>query len=89
MCKIIFYAFCLLYAVAILLWLVGTFGWLGAEKDPLSGIFLIILGQPWTRWVNILPETLWPIGGAIAPAINGAILYAICRYLGRGTGGLR
>lgn len=86
MCKIIFYIFCILYAAAIFLWLVGRFGWFGAEQDPLSGVFLIILGQPWTRWVDKLPETLWPIASAFAPAINGVILFGICRFLGRGAG---
>ena len=82
-CRTIFWIFIGLYGIAILLWLVGTFGWFGAERDPLSGVFLIILGQPWTRWVDILPERLWPIAAAAVPAINAAIIYAVCRVLRR------
>jgi hypothetical protein len=83
-CKIILLGFCLLYALALLVWAMGTFGWFGTEKDPLSGVFLIILGQPWARWVDVLPEAIWPLGGILAPAINASILFAICRLLGRG-----
>lgn len=82
-CKAIFWIFIGLYVVAILLWLAGTYGWAGTEKDPLSGVFLVILGQPWTRWVDILPEKLWPLGGALMPAINAAIIWLICRVLSR------
>jgi len=81
-CKVVFIGLLLLYSTALSHWLIGTFGWFGAEKDPLSGIFLIILGQPWVRWVDALPEALWPLGGAVAPAINAIILYFLCRYLG-------
>lgn len=82
MCRFVFYAFCFLYLIAILLWLAGTFGWFGIEKDAMSAVFLVMLGQPWERWVsNVLPENLWPIGAAVAPAINAAIVFAICRLL--------
>jgi len=84
MCKIFLYTFCTLYAAAIFLWLVGTRGWFGVEKDPLSGVFLIILGQPWARWIgSVLPEGLWPVAGAVAPAINVAIILLVCQLLAR------
>ncbi|HRX37654.1 MAG TPA: hypothetical protein P5337_14780 [Aestuariivirga sp.] len=84
-CRTIFWIFIGLYGIAILLWLVGTYGWFGAERDPLSGVFLVILGQPWARWVDILPERLWPLGGAAVPAINATIIYAVCRVVRRGA----
>ena len=80
MCRVIFFGFLLLYAIAMVLWLIGMFGWLGATKDPLSAVFLIILGQPWVRWVDTLPVALWPLGSAATPAINALILYLICRF---------
>jgi len=80
-CKVVFIGFLILYLAALSLWLIGTFGWFGANKDPLSGIFLIILGQPWARWVDALPEALWPFGGAAAPAVNLGVLYFVCRFL--------
>jgi hypothetical protein len=83
MCKIILIGFCILYALAMALWALGTFGWFGVEKDSLSGVFLIILGQPWVRWVDVLPETLWPAGGVLAPLINVAVIASICAYFTR------
>jgi hypothetical protein len=83
-CTFFLLAFCILYLLAIIIWAIGTFGWFGANKDPLSGAFLIILGQPWARWVDLLPDSLWPIGGIFAPAINASIIYAVCRLVGRG-----
>jgi len=83
MCKVILIGFCILYALAMALWALGTFGWFGVEKNPLSGVFLIILGQPWVRWVDVLPEMFWPGGAVLAPLINVAIISSICAYLAR------
>ena len=80
-CKIVLVIYCLLYAFALTIFIVGVFGWFGAERDPLSGVYLIILGQPWTRWVDLLPERLWPAGAALAPAVNASIILALCRLL--------
>lgn len=72
--KWVFIVFVVLYAIALLLMAIGTFGWFGQEKDPLSGVFLTPLGLPW----NILADRLGlsgPIPALLAPAINAAILY--------------
>jgi hypothetical protein len=68
---------------------VGTWGWLGAERDPLSGIFLIPLGMPWTWFIGSAGK-FDPFGGVspavlamLAPAINLAILFSICSTLRR------
>lgn len=69
-----FFIFVALYALAILLFLIGTFGWFGQEKDPLSGVFLMPLGLPW----NMLADRLGVpdmASGLLAPAINAGILY--------------
>ena len=69
-----FIVFAALYAIALFLLAVGTFGWFGQEKDPLSGVFLMPLGLPW----NILADRLGLVGpwvAILAPAINAAILY--------------
>ena len=72
--KWVFIVFVVLYGIALLLMVIGTFGWFGQEKDPLSGVFLLPLGLPW----NILADRIGlgvPILAILAPAINAAILY--------------
>ena len=77
MCRIIVWIFALAYLAALVLLAIGTFGWFGQPKDPLSGIFLIMLGWPWATMGGGL------LMGLIAPGINLAILMAICRLLTR------
>ncbi|MEP6391062.1 MAG: hypothetical protein ABJ056_14195 [Halioglobus sp.] len=64
------FGFLLAYLTALTLFTVGTFGLLGAEKDPLSGIFLIPLGFPWIILVEFAPEPFWPWLAALAPSLN-------------------
>ncbi len=64
-----------LYLIALFLWAIGTFGWLGQEKDPLSGVFLIPLGLPWNRLGVGTASVL------IAPLLNIAILEGMSRLL--------
>jgi hypothetical protein len=71
--KWIFLIFAGLYAIALLLLLVGTFGWFGQEKDPLSAVFLLPLGLPW----NVLADRIGlpgVLGLLVAPAVNAGIL---------------
>ena len=72
--KWIFLGFVGLYAIALLLLAIGTFGWFGQEQDPLSGIFLMPLGLPW----NILGDRIGLSGAwvaILAPALNAGVLY--------------
>jgi drug/metabolite transporter superfamily protein YnfA len=69
-----------LYTVALLLFLVGTFGLFGSTKDPLAGVFLVLLGLPWSKLVDLFPEPLWPWLGAASPLVTVALLYALQRY---------
>ena len=73
-----FFIFTGLYLIALLLLTIGTFGWFGQEKDPLSAAFLLPLGLPW----NILADRLGLAGVAsllIAPALNAGILLWLWR----------
>lgn len=72
--------FSLLYALALTIYLMGTFGFFGADRDPLSGVFLIPLGLPWNRFIDPFPERLWPWLAAAAPLVNLAILWFL-RFL--------
>lgn len=72
--KWVFFVFVGLYALALLLLAIGTMGWFGQERDPLSAVFLLPLGLPW----NVLADKIGINGTAatlVAPAINAGILY--------------
>lgn len=74
----IFIIFVVLYVLALALLLIGTFGWFGQERDPLSGVFLLPLGLPW----NLLADRLGAGGAAVmalAPLVNAAILFWLWR----------
>ena len=73
----------MLYALALALLLIGTFGLFGQERDPLSGVFLLPLGVPWVWLVDLAPEPTWPWLAALAPVPNILILAGICRLLKR------
>ena len=80
-CAIVFYGFLVLYLLALILLLVGTFGWFGAEKDPLSAVFLIPLGLPWNRLMGGASESLLPWLAAGAPLVNLLLIRLVCTWL--------
>ena len=89
MCNAIKWSFAAAYALALFLLAVDTWGWLGADRDPLSCIFLIPLGMPWTLFIGSVGK-FDPFGGVspavlamLAPAIYLAILFSICSTLRR------
>ncbi len=63
-----------LYILALIVFVVGTYGLFGFEKDPLSGVYLVILGWPWPGLTQDLPDQLLPVAGIAAPLINIVIL---------------
>lgn len=70
----VFFVFVGLYAAALALFAIGTYGWFGQEQDPLSGVFLIPLGLPWNfvaDWFGLAGAT----SAILAPLVNAAILY--------------
>ena len=84
MCNAIKWSFAAAYTLALVLW-----GWLSADRDPLSGMFLIPLGMPWTLFIGPVGK-FDPFSGVspavlamLAPAINLAILFSICSTLRR------
>lgn len=78
-CRGLFWGGLSLYLGALALFAVGTFGLRGAPRDPLSGIFLIPLGLPWTHLVDLFPEPLWPWVVVAAPALNLLMLRLVCK----------
>lgn len=82
MCRVIVSLFLVAYVLALALFLIGTFGLLGNERDPLSGVFLMPLGLPWILGLEWAPDKIRPWLAAATPAVNLAILYFGCRLLG-------
>ena len=82
-CQVVIALFSFIYLAALALLAVGTFGLFGADRDPLSGAFLVPIGLPWNLLVDYAPEPLWPWLAMLAPAVNLVILFALCRGLAR------
>jgi hypothetical protein len=77
-CKGVIWVFAALCLVALAIGLIGTFGWFGQERDPLSWVFVMPLGLPWTQ---LLGGAGSPWLAVLSPLVNLAILIAICRYV--------
>ena len=73
--------FAVLYLFAIAIGLIGTFGWFGQDRDPLSWVFIVPLGLPWTLVLDNLSETASPWLAGLAPLLNLAILTGLCRLI--------
>lgn len=82
LCRILVWAFALLWALAVFLLAVGTFGWFGQPRDPLSGIFLVPLGSPWLQLTGKIGVSGLVVG-ILMPGINLLILTALCRRMTR------
>ncbi|MCT4371520.1 hypothetical protein CLG85_014810 [Yangia mangrovi] len=79
----LFWALVLAYVVALGAYLLGQFGLFGTPKDPLAGVFLIPLGLPWNRMIDVFPETSWPWLAALAPLLNILLVALLRRGLSR------
>ena len=80
-CGWVLRALAVLYLLALVIFLIGTFGLFGQARDPLSGVFLVPLGWPWNRLVDLAPQPAWPWLAAIAPMMNLGLLAVLCRWL--------
>jgi hypothetical protein len=86
-CRIATRSFFVVYVLALLLFLIGTFGWFGSPQGPLAGIFLVPLGLPWNLLLDWAPDRLRAVLAAAAPILNMAILSALCTHLHSPRGG--
>lgn len=78
-CRIVIWILVLLWLAALALLLIGTLGLFGQEQDPLSGVFLVLLGMPWIYLVDLLPQAAWPWATALAPGLNILVILTLCR----------
>jgi hypothetical protein len=82
-CRLLVITFAVLYAVALALYLIGTYGWFGSPRGPLAGVFLVPLGLPWILWLDVLPSAMLPGAAIAAPALNLILLWSLCRWRAR------
>jgi hypothetical protein len=82
-CTIIVAAFAIAYLIALALFIIGTYGLFGSPSGPLAGVFLVPLGVPWIFMLDGVSESLKPWVGILAPGINLALLWLICKALRR------
>ncbi len=82
-CRVILVVFGITYVIALGLFLVGTLGLFGSPSGPLAGVFLIPLGMPWVFMLESVSDTLKPWLAALAPGLNLAVLWLICRWVNR------
>lgn len=80
-CRIVVIAFAVAYVLALALFLIGTFGLFGQERDPLSAVFLLPIGVPWILFLDSIPNGARPWVGAATPALNLLILVLVCRAI--------
>ncbi|MBF9030575.1 hypothetical protein HKCCE3408_09220 [Rhodobacterales bacterium HKCCE3408] len=80
-CRAAFWIFAFLYAAALALFAIGTFGLFGQERDPLSGVFLVPIGLPWNLLGGSLPEAALLWVGLLAPLVNLLLIVGLCRLL--------
>ncbi len=52
----------------------------GFSPRPLAGVFLIVLGLPWTLGSAWFAEDLQPVAAALAPLINWIALGFLCAW---------
>ena len=82
-CRLALYGFLGLNLAALALLVVGTFGLFGLERDPLSGVLLVLLGLPWSAHSAGAPEALWPWIALGAPLVALLLIRMACGWLSR------
>lgn len=75
LCRILILLFALLWALALAVLAIGTFGLFGQARDPLAAVYLVVLGTPWIQFAG----SGGPAAVVLAPGVNLLILLLICR----------
>lgn len=82
-CRFVMTVFAALVAVALVLFVIGTYGWFGSPQGPLAGVLLVPLGMPWVLLLDVLPEPVLAAAAAAAPALNLLLIWTLCRRRAR------
>lgn len=80
LCRLVVRSFAALYLLALALVGISLVDPFGVVPRPLAGVFVLVLGLPWTLSAAWFPEDLQPLAAALAPAINWIILGFLCAW---------
>jgi hypothetical protein len=78
LCRMSVRAFGLLYLGILALQGISSLGWFGFAPAPLAGVFLVVIGLPWTLAAAWFPDHLQPLVGALAPCATLIMLWTYC-----------
>jgi hypothetical protein len=81
LCRIVIIGFAVLWFLSLVILAIGTFGWFGQEQDPLSGVYVVLLGSPWIQFIGSAGMAS-PLVGIVAPVVNLLCLVLACRIFG-------
>ena len=73
-------AFALLYLAALAFTGISTLGWFDFAAPPLAGVFLVVIGLPWTLAAAWFPDPLQPLVAALAPLVTLILLWTWCHW---------
>ena len=80
LCRLVVRAFAYAYLITIGLIGLGIIDPFGVIPRPLIGVFLVILGLPWTLISAAFPDAHQPLVAALAPLLNWIVLGLLCAW---------
>ena len=80
LCRITVRAFGLLYLAVLALQGISALGWFGFAPKPLAGVFLVVIGLPWTLAAAWFPDSVQPLVAALAPLATLVLLWTYCHW---------
>jgi hypothetical protein len=80
LCRMVVRGFALLYLAALAYTGVSATGWFDFAPAPLAGVFLVVLGLPWTLAAAWFPDSWQPLVAAAAPLVTLLVLWTYCHW---------
>lgn len=80
LCRMVVRAFGLLYLAALAFTGISALGWFDFAPAPLAGVFLVVVGLPWTLAAAWFPDPLQPLVAALAPLVTLGLLWTYCHW---------
>lgn len=80
LCRMLVRGFALLYLAALAYTGLSATAWFDFARAPLAGVFLIVLGLPWTLAAAWFPDPVQPLVAAAAPLVTLILLWSWCHW---------